>query len=100
MITDWSLLRKQKHALLKIVETGVLKKCNEHAVFSKGRRIGNMVFVSTRDAGLLNGLVHMVDGIQDSAVDRDGVSERKVFGKLNHHIGSRVTKASILRGRK
>lgn len=54
---DFDLLRKQKDELLK----QVWKKDND----------------------LLEGLINLIDDIQDQAVDKNGVAETEVFG-ANH----------------
>lgn len=72
---DWALLRKQKRALLKIIYS------NGHGIYgTNGRRIGRSVEVSPRDSRLLQGLLHLIDEIQDEAVDLERLSEQKVFG--------------------
>jgi hypothetical protein len=54
---DWKLLRKQKKTLIKVNTLGL-----EHT-----------------DAQNLEGILHLIDGLQDFAVDHGGISEKKVF---------------------
>jgi hypothetical protein len=36
----------------------------------------------SKEAGHLNGIIALVDNLQDFAVDKGGLSEKKVFGRL------------------
>ena len=58
---DWKLLRNQKHDLLKVI--------NNDSVIPKEKES-------------LEGILHLLDAVQDYGVDICGLSERKVFGIL------------------
>jgi len=58
IVIDWKLLREQKSWLLDIVDASP----------------------STTQVNNALGLVHLLDALQDRAVDVDGVSELEVFG--------------------
>jgi hypothetical protein len=58
---DWKMLRKQKKDLLKVI---------------------NNDSVSPKEKESLEGIMSLIDHIQDYAVDTCELSERKVFGKL------------------
>lgn len=58
---DFKNLRKQKEELLKTVEE---------------------LEESGKDSGNVMGVIHLIDYIQDYAVDESGVSEKEVFGEL------------------
>jgi len=58
---DWSLLRKQKSSLIK-------------TIYDEKKGKGN-------DAEELLGILHVIDALQDYAVDDLGVDEIKVFGE-------------------
>jgi hypothetical protein len=57
---DWLLLREQKAALLTLIE-------------------GNRT--SGTEAELLQGVVHLIDHIQDTAVDHGNATATEVFGE-------------------
>lgn len=57
---DWALFRRQKQELLDIIE--------------------ETEDIPTR-VDLLNGVVALLDGLQDYAVDREHLSEEDVFGE-------------------
>jgi len=57
---DWTLLREQKLAIFRAID-------------GKPQEDG--------DVDLLEGIVSLIDSIQDDAVDRDGLNEETVFGK-------------------
>jgi hypothetical protein len=57
---DWPLLRKQKYTLIAVIE--YLRESNVHLLVDD-----------------LNGIVHLIDEIQDYAVDVTGVDETQVF---------------------
>lgn len=61
---DWAELRKQKETLVKIVN------CDKY-------------LPPVRDMRNLNGIVHLLDAIQDYATDYLEIPEEKVFGDLN-----------------
>ena len=56
---DWSLLKKQKKTLL------IIKNCHEDITSDQ-----------TKD---IDGIIHLIDAIQDYAVDSMGISEEEVF---------------------
>lgn len=58
---DWGLLRKQKLDLLKVI---------------------NNDSVSPKEKESLEGILLLIDSVQDYAVDTCELPERKVFGKL------------------
>lgn len=58
---DWKLLRNQKHDLLKVI---------------------NKESVNPKEKMSLEGILNLLDSIQDYGVDICGLSEGKVFGKL------------------
>lgn len=66
---DWQLLRKQKLTLLEISEQ-YDREYSDEAVVIKER---------LKD---LQGIVHLIDAIQDHAVDEMGMSSTEVFGDL------------------
>ena len=59
MNLDWNLLRQQKLLLLEL--------CNKPAT-------------TPADRDLLDGIIHLIDGIQDYAVDQGNATEAEVFG--------------------
>lgn len=60
---DFSLLRTQKQDILDLIEKLKKKKNNECTVKS------------------LDGIIHLIDFIQDQAVDKNGLPEEVIFGK-------------------
>jgi hypothetical protein len=58
---DWTLLRKQKKDLLKVI---------------------NKDTVSPKEKESLEGIMFLIDSIQDYAVDTCELPERKVYGNL------------------
>jgi hypothetical protein len=70
IVIDWKLLREQKSWLLDIVDASP----------------------STTQVNNALGLVHLLDALQDRAVDVDGVSELEVFGPAYVEILEQQTK--------
>jgi hypothetical protein len=62
---DFALLRKQKLELVKMSWKLAEDKKNK------------------RQAELLEGMIHLLDDIQDQSVGQNGLDERAVFGKLS-----------------
>lgn len=63
MYIDWELLRHQKINFLEVIEH-----------IQKGEVVPQI------HIGDLEGILHLIDGIQDEAVDIRGVPESEVFG--------------------
>jgi hypothetical protein len=63
---DWALLRRQKATLVKLI-----------------RSLGKT------DANHLQGILSLVDSLQDFAVDKVGLSEKTVFGRRSNENHSR-----------
>ena len=61
MNIDWALLRQQKIHLLEVIEY-----------------LGDTEMTPTHKDSL-EGIVHLIDSIQDSAVDEEGYDEDEVF---------------------
>jgi hypothetical protein len=60
---DWALLRNQKAELLSVIEEAQDDNDN-------------------RRSSLLQGIVHLLDNMQDYAVDKEGEDATLVFGTL------------------
>lgn len=69
MRVNFPLLRKQKLVLLELLNAAGQKDSQV------GRRLARIANVKS-----LEGIVHMLDAIQDQAVDRHGLKEHAVFG--------------------
>jgi hypothetical protein len=67
---DWPLLREQKAALLTLIAKGQEPKFNTVRV-----HITDVV-------ELLQGVVHLIDHIQDTAVGHGNATATEVFGEL------------------
>ena len=59
---DWEMLKEQKAHFVSVIYSGELKSDQKEA---------------------LEGILHLLDAIQDHAVDSMGISEEEVFGKYH-----------------
>jgi hypothetical protein len=65
---DWELLKGQKTVLLKIIDE-----------IEKQKQPIAILTVPIETAEALNGILHLIDSLQDYAVDECGLDEKKVF---------------------
>lgn len=70
--TDWKLLREQKEHLLEVITSTVPDTSNSFGLLH--------VSMNKQQHLALQGILHLIDSIQDDAVDSQGLSEEEVFG--------------------
>lgn len=73
---DWEDLKGQKSVLLTLLE--VIENTKPQPVKSEGSEMV-VILVPKEMTNALNGILHLIDSIQDDAVDKFGMDENKVF---------------------
>ena len=77
MKIGWEALRKQKLDLLTIIDK--IDKADPFELFCNSYTEQEIsVFVES-----LTGILHLIDGIQDEAVEKGEATEKEVFGDLS-----------------
>ena len=79
MKIGWEALRKQKLDLLKVIDHIENSETNPLNPFAN-----SMTGEEKADAEeSLTGILHLIDGIQDEAVEKGEATEKEVFGDLS-----------------
>lgn len=76
---DWDLLRGQKGTLLSLIGK---REAAINILEATGISDALAINQARQEVDALTGLLHLVDAVQDAAVDEEGLDEKIVFGNI------------------